>query len=257
MKNQIVIKNNLLSYQSYGKNSDSSILFLHGWRSEGLVWAEVVQLLQSRGYEGKIYCLDLPGFGESSMPNENFTLDDYCNVVEEFVKKMDCKKMVLVGHSFGGRIAIKLAARQLDWIEKLVLVDSAGLNLKKNRKKIFGMMARIVKPIFYPNFMKNIRKWAYEIMGSGDYLATPELQQVLINTINEDLFFSLKEIKVPTLIVWGAKDKDTPLEYAKIMKREIKVAKLRVFEEAGHFCFLDESDKFTDEIINFLDKKND
>lgn len=257
MKNQVVIKNNLVSYLSYGENSEFSILFLHGWRSEGAVWGEVVRLMQSKGFEGKIFCLDLPGFGESSMPNENFKLNNYCEIVDEFVKKMGCKKILLVGHSFGGRITIKLAARQFEWIEKLVLVDSAGLNLGQNRKKLFGLVAKIAKPIFYPNFMKNMRKWIYEKMGSGDYLTTPELQQIFLNTVNEDLLEYLKKIKKPTLIIWGAKDKDTPLAYAKIMEKEIEGAKLRVFEGAGHFSFLDEPDKFTREIINFMDEKND
>lgn len=255
MKSQAVIKNNLISYQSYGENKNISIVFLHGWRSEGAVWTDVVKLMQSKGFEGSIYCLDLPGFGESSTPNKDFNLDDYCVIVDEFMRKMDLKKVVLVGHSFGGRIAIKLAAKHFGWIEKLVLVDSAGLNLDTDRKKIIQIAAKVARPIFYPNFMKNMRKWIYLKMGSGDYLATPELQQIFLNTINEDLTECLKKIETPTLILWGGRDKDTPLEYAKIMKREIVGAKLRVFEEAGHFCFLDSSEKFASEMINFLGDK--
>src|SRR5688500_6023192 len=85
-----------------------ALLFLHGWRSEGKVWMEIMQRLGEQGTVS--FALDLPGFGGSEAPRSNWGVSDYCRVVDEFVKKLGLAQVILVGHSFGGRIAIKLCS---------------------------------------------------------------------------------------------------------------------------------------------------
>jgi pimeloyl-ACP methyl ester carboxylesterase len=115
-----------------------------------------------------------------------------------------------------------------------------------------GKLAKIVKPIFKPRFMAGPRKLIYKAIGSDDYLATPELQQIYLKATGEDLRKHFKDIDKPTLLLWGAKDKDTPLEIADIMNKEIKNSKLVVFENAGHFSFIDQPEKFTKELVKFI-----
>lgn len=198
------------------------------------------------------YALDLPGFGRSALPRGAFTIHDFAEVVADFIHKLDLKKVILVGHSFGGRVSIKLAAEHPDLIDKLILVDSAGIKLDEARSNIMGTAAKVLKPLFRPKFMKGIRHKIYESIGSVDYVATPELTQIYLEATREDLRKHFKDISVPTLLVWGEKDSSTPIEIANIMHKEIKNSDLIVFAGASHFSFLDEPEKFLKELIKFI-----
>src|SRR3989338_6710048 len=110
---QIVVDNLLLSYtvfpQATGHSKHALLLFLHGWRSSKEIWQPLFPYLP---HDVPQYFLDLPGFGASSTPPSAFTLDDYCAVVVGFIQKLGLPQLTLIGHSFGGRVAIKLAATQ-------------------------------------------------------------------------------------------------------------------------------------------------
>ncbi|MFA6551596.1 MAG: alpha/beta hydrolase, partial [Patescibacteria group bacterium] len=199
-----------------------------------------------------IYALDFPGFGQSDTPKNNFYLKDYADTVESFIKKNNLENIIIIGHSFGGSIGIKIAADNPKYLKKLALVDSAGIrkNSKINIKKI---IAKILKPIFKLSFLKSTRVKIYQAMGAEDYLATPQLQKTFVNIVAEDLTVLLPKIKVPVLLVWGENDKDTPIEHARVMEREIPNAKLIIFEGAGHFSFLDKEDEFINNLQKFLE----
>lgn len=225
-------------------------MFLHGWRAQGLVWRDVAaRLSESRDFA--IYLLDLPGFGGSTLPKTPFHVQDYTNLISGFIEKLDLGKVILIGHSFGGRIATKLAAQKPELVEKLILVDSAGL---MTNKKSGGLkfLAKMVKPLFRPKFMKGLREKIYQKIGAEDYTATPNLKETFLKVINEDLSGYLPKVSQPTLIIWGENDKTTPLGDAKIMKAKIKNSQLVVFENAGHSCFLDKPKEFCDELIRFI-----
>jgi len=89
-------------------------------------------------------------------------------------------------------------------------VDSAGFAMNAPKKKLMAMAAKAVRPIFKPQIMQGLRKKIYKNIGAEDYLATPELQKTFVNITSEDLSADLKNIKVPTLIINGENDKDTP-----------------------------------------------
>ena len=253
MTKQAVIDGQLINYFFYPGNAEKPVLvFLHGWRSEAAVWYHVVQRLKEQADVGDIYCLDLPGFGASPMVKKSLTLSDYCDYVDGFVKKLQLKKVILIGHSFGGRIAIKLGGNVVDWIDKLVLVDSAGLIKHKGRKKISAFFAKLAKPIFWPKFMKPLRAKIYWKLGAEDYIATPRLNETFVGIISEDLDWALPKIKVPTLIIWGDQDIETPLGDGKHMAKHIKNADLKIIRGAGHLCFLDKPEKFVADIKDFV-----
>jgi pimeloyl-ACP methyl ester carboxylesterase len=249
MKEQIVINGLLVNFYKFGNEGKKALIFLHGWRSNGLIWKEITHQLSQ---DHLIYALDMPGFGESATPKKPFTVQDYANIVAEFIAKKDLKKVILIGHSFGGRVAIKLSATKPKIIEKVVLVGSAGIIL--NKKTAQKAIARMIKPLFKPKFMQPVRKKIYEKMGAEDYVATPELKETYLNLINEDLTPHFANINQPTLLVWGDNDQDAPLTIGKIMNEQIKNSKLVVFEDAGHFSFLDEPAKFYQELNQFLGK---
>ena len=251
LKNKQIIINDLLInyYQQTTDKQAPTLLFLHGWRSAGKIWNSVIEKL-GNGYN--IYSLDLPGFGQSNVPDKNFNLQDYAEVVDGFIQKNNLSEVIIIGHSFGGRIAIKLAATNPKYLYKLVLVDSAGIRHASAGRIIKQGIAKLLKPFFKLPGLKSARQKIYTSMGAEDYLATPELQAIFVNIVKEDITSLLSKIKISTMLIWGADDNDTPLSDAKIMKEKITDSKLVVLSDAGHFSFLDQTEKFVSEIREFL-----
>ncbi|MFA5318567.1 MAG: alpha/beta hydrolase [Patescibacteria group bacterium] len=245
---QLIINNLLVNYYFKAGNPQTPVLlFLHGWRSEGKIWQSVMAHFS----EYNIYAIDFPGFGASDIPKKDFYLQDYADIVEGFIKKNNLENIIIIGHSFGGRVGIKLSSNNPQYLKKLVLVDSAGIIIKKNNFK--KIIAKLVKPIFKLPFMSPVRVKIYQSMGAEDYLATPKLKQTFVNIINENLTALLPKVKIPTLLIWGDKDRDTPLEYAHIIEQRITGSKLVVLENAGHFSFLDKEKEFINNLQNFLE----
>jgi len=244
---QIIVNNLLVSYFRNENAGEKCLLFLHGWRSNKEIWLRVINQLKE-----KSYAIDFPGFGGSQMPKGAMTVGDYADAVKEFIEKLDLKNVIVVGHSFGGRVGIKLAAKYPNLISGLVLVDSAGFPMKKFKKDLMAAAAKIARPIFKPNFMQPIRKKIYEKIGAEDYIATPELQKTFVNVVNEDLTEDLKRISCPTLIITGENDQDTPIEFGEKMNSLIPNSKFIILPNAGHFSFIDLPREFCQNIINFI-----
>lgn len=248
MKKTVVINDSLIQYHLYPSKGSKTILFLHGWRSDGLIWNDIAMRLGKEKYS--VYALDLPGFGGSSVPKNPFTISDYANTVSGFMEKMKIRKVVLVGHSFGGRIAIKLAATKPELVSKLILIDSAGFVNKK--KQGYRFYAKLVKPFFKPKFMQEFRTWIYKKMGSEDYVSTPYLRETFLQIVKEDLSGDLVRMQVPTLLLWGNHDTETPIAFGRKMNTLIQGSRLIILPDAGHFIFLDKPEEFYMALTHFL-----
>lgn len=251
LNKQIIINDLLVNYYYFlpDKKPTKTLIFLHGWGTDSQLWFKIVPELIKKNYS--LYFLDLPGFGQSQVPNIAYDVDDYKKVIYEFINKLELKKINLIGHSFGGRITIKLAAENPDFLEKIVLVDTAGIVTASKIKKITALIAKIFNPIFKPRFMQPLRKKLYFLMGS-EYLENEKLSEVFSKVVSENLTKLLTLIKKPTLIIWGRKDLVTPLYYGELMKRLIPKSKLIIFEKAGHFSFLDQPEEFVKELTKFI-----
>ena len=255
MDNQVIINNLLVSYSESG-NGAMALLFLHGWRSNKEVWVQVIKNLSIINNQLSIIAIDLPGFGSSQMPSEPMTVGDYAEVVKGLIEKLELKNVILVGHSFGGRVGIKLASQNPNLISKLVLVDSAGFAMDSGKKSAIALVAKIAKPFFKPKIMQGLRKGIYKAIGAEDYLATPELQKTFVNIVSEDLTEDMRRISVPTLIVWGNADKETPVEFLYKMKSLIPNTKYQILSNAGHFSFLDNPEEFAQALLAFFSPRH-
>lgn len=251
LNNQIILNGSLVNYHRLSEGSGQALIFLHGWRSEGIIWKNVAEKL-CKTADYNIYALDLPGFGSSPAPKVAFDVSDYTQIVDGFIGKLKLESVVLIGHSFGGRIAIKLAAKKPPYLKKLVLVDSAGIALPSNKKNFMQLGAKLVKPLFKLRSLQDIKRMIYKKIGAEDYLATPYLNETFKKVIVEDLQNCLKDIDVPTLLLWGDKDTDTPLNFMEIFNRKISNSTTKVLKGAGHFSFIDQSDAFCLELSKFL-----
>lgn len=209
------------------------IYILHGWTYSLDKWGKFTDLLKNEEYEP--FYLKIPGLTNES--NEIWDLDKYVNWLEKEISNED--KIILLGHSNGGRIALSFAIKYPNKIQKLILVDSAGIYHKEFaleiKRFIFGTVAKIGKKFTSSAVLK---KFLYRLAGESDYqAATPNMKQSMVNLISTDLTPVLEKISSPTLIIWGENDKVTPVGDARTMNKLIKNSKLKIIKGARHSPF--------------------
>lgn len=209
------------------------LVLMHGWGGSGKT---VKCIADSFSASRRVITFDFPPFGGSSLPPDSWALGDYTDGIIYCLKEIGIDKADFVGHSFGGRVGIDIASRT-DTVNKLTLVDAAGIRPKKTIKKfINGVRFRRDK-----KRGRDVTKYY-----SRDYLALPEsIRPVFSRIVADDLTGRLREIKCKTLIVWGEDDTETPPYMAKKMHRLIRGSSL-VILGGGHFAYLD---NFADFII--------
>lgn len=241
---KINIDNIDINYIVQGDKKEK-ILLLHGWGANIKLFNNIIDFLSKTK---TVYALDMPGFGESQQPPYAWNVDNYVDLVIKFINEMKIEKLSILGHSFGGRVIIKLVNRKkLNFvIDKIVLVDSAGIKPKKSIKNIIKVRAfKIGKKIVSTNLVKKIYPNALENLknkfGSQDYKsASPIMRESLVKTVNEDLTYLLKNISQPTLLIWGDKDTATPIKDAYLMNKLIPDSGIVKIENAGHYSFLEQ-----------------
>ncbi len=222
-----------------------TLFILHGWQSSKEKWEKVKEELEENKIE--VIIPDIPGFKEDL--ERVWNLDDYVNWFFNFSQKKE--KFFLLGHSFGGRIAIKFATKFPKKLEGLILISSAGI---KRKEPFFLKFFRKFKAFsFLPGFSL-FRKFFYKfILRKTDYLKTKgNLRETFKNIISEDLTPFLDKIKVKTLILWGEKDKITPLSDAYLMKEKIKNSKLEILKNISHIPHLENPVLLSEKILNFI-----
>jgi pimeloyl-ACP methyl ester carboxylesterase len=237
---QIVVEGILTNYQVLG-NGKEPLLILPGWKRSINEWIPVAAIIPDKY---KVILLDLPGFsGSTAMSKEVFGVFEYANFVRKFLEKLGIDKCTVLGHSFGGRIGIVLAAEG-KMVNKLILVDSSGIE----RKSLYVKIMHIIKIISLPLLVilpALIRNKIRNLFGSRDYKTAGQMRKILVKTTNQNLESFLPKIKIPTFIIWGDKDKTLPVSQAKIFKAGIKDARVRIVWGAGHDPHLQKTEQFT------------
>ena len=233
------------------------VFLLHGWGSKKELFAPVTELLSAKY---RTVALDLPGFGETQEPSENWDLGSYVDFVIRFIESFEAKRVILLGHSFGGRIIIKMASRtSLPFvIDKIILTGSAGILPKRSagyyiRTRLYKLGRAFLgwAPIkrLFPKALPNLQKK----MGSSDYAAaSPTMRKVFVRVVNEDLAPLLPQIPEETLLIWGENDTATPLSDGMQMEREIPNAGLAKIARAGHYAWLDQPYVFASILKSYL-----
>lgn len=231
------------------------VLLLHGWGSSYDVYKGVIAALSDRC---RTVALNFPGCGGSETMKTPWTLDDYCGFVSEFMEKVGLSDPVMIGHSHGGRVILKMAAEKLVNPVKIVLLDSAGLIPKKSmrqkmRIKSFKAIKKVLTMPVIKNHSEGLLNKARRHYGSADYNAAPEvLRKTMVSLVNTDLRDIISAISCPTLLIWGEKDTATPLSDAKIIESLIPDAGLCVIEGAGHYSFCEQPYKAAAILKSFI-----
>lgn len=203
------------------------IVILHGWGRSGMEWRGLGQRL-SRVTGRPIYLLDLPGFGGSSLPKVK-TIEEYVGLVKGWVDYLDLKRVSLVGHSLGGRVGIVLASAYPQLVEKLVLVDPAGVKPWSIKRKVIKLGAKMMAWV-----PQNWRRMVSEQVMDEDYRNSPTLRELYRAVVARDLRIYLPKITVPTRVIWGEKDPLLPLTLTDLYKKLLPSPTVRVIWEAGH-----------------------
>ncbi len=222
-----------------------TVLFLHGWGAPAATYTLLLDWLATRF---RVVAPDLPGFGGSEEPDAPWTVDDYADWTVAFAAALDLQDVILMNHSFGGRISIKLLARRPLplTVKKAVFIDAAGIRPKRTVKyycKVYSykLVKRLLSLPGVRRLFPDAVEKARNRQGSADYRnASPLMRQTMVKCINEDLTPLLKSDPVSTLLIWGEADTATPLSDGKRMEREIPDAGLVVLPGAGHFSFAEQ-----------------
>jgi pimeloyl-ACP methyl ester carboxylesterase len=228
------------------------ILVLHGWGGAIESFAPVLDDLH-RSFT--VTALDLPGFGKSGLPPATWGSTDYADVTLKVMDRLRLDRAGVIGHSFGGQVSIRLAASAPQRVGKLVLVGSAGIRTRPAlATRLKRTAARLGKWLAAHGGWvgEKARAAIYHRVQSRDYANAGPLRPTLVRVISEDLTPLLPLIAAPTLLVWGAQDRDVPVAAAQVMARLIPAAQLVVFENAGHFAYLDQFDRFRLLVARFL-----
>lgn len=238
---KIKVKNVLVNYIQYGEGKD--ILLLHGWGQN----IEMMKMLGDNFSDRfRITILDFPGFGLSEEPSESWTIKDFADMLDEFVKELGIKKPIIMGHSFGGRVAIRYSADHV--VEKIVLFGSPCVREERE----LPLSVKILKGIKKLPGMDKIGEFAKNFIGSRDYkAASPIMRQTLVDVVNEDLSKYAKEIDCPTLLIWGENDTEAPVEDARILEGIMVDAALIVLP-GTHYAYIENLRQVVNILNNFI-----
>lgn len=240
-----------VSYETWGEKKDSGIVMLHGWGANKELFAQSAELCSKKYY---VAAPDMPGFGCTPEPPSAWTVDGYTDFVIKFIASLGLKRVILLGHSFGGRVIIKAASVKTPpfEIERIILVDSAGIRPEKTdaQKKKEGLVKFGKKLVSgSPKLLNRLQS----MTGSADYrAASPLMRQVLVNVVNEDLTELLPKIEREVLLIWGTLDTATPISDAEKMEKLLPNAGLARIEGAGHYSFLENPSLYNAILSSYL-----
>lgn len=237
------------------------LLCLHGWGGSKESFTELRAAIIDQKLDVEILTPDLPGFGEEPKPTRPWNVDDYADWVEQWLKKqipdIHDRKVFLLGHSHGGRIAIKLCTRNSplsSLITHLYLCAAAGIKHPRHIKRIIGLtLAKAGKTLLkipVLNLLQPLgKKLLYKLVRVHDYeKASPMMRQTMIEVTRENLRPLLPEIHIPTDIFWGEDDGMTPVSDAYVMHKAIKNSHLHVFPGVRHGVHKDKASEIAEVI---------
>ena len=221
------------------------VVCLHGWGGSTQSFLGLAKELSSYY---TFVLVDFNGFGSSPEPDYPYSVDDYVHSVLEIVRKYKMESFSLVCHSFGGRVGIKLCYKYGYLVDKLILVDSAGMKPRRSLLYYFHLLRhKLLTALRIPH-----------TAGSRDYrVLSPIMKKTFVKIVTEPLESCAEFIKVPTLLIWGNKDKETPVYMGKRLLRLIGKSQMVLFLGCGHFSYIERHLYFVRVVDAFLSGEND
>ena len=246
-------------HERYGDRGEP-VLLLHGWGVDLDRFLAPVGKALAGQYQ--VTALEFPGHGQTGKPKQPWGVPEYAAWVNALLQALDLGPQTIIAHSFGGRVALWLAAHEPQLVRRLVLTGAAGLMREKTaeeqakaqryqqQKQRLEKLSRL--PLIGQTALAAGKKLR-DRHSSPDYLALDEdMKATFVRIINQDLAGLLPNISQPTLLIWGTQDSETPLWMGEKMAKDIPDAALIPFEGRGHFAYLEELPRFVSIVQAFI-----
>lgn len=255
------------------------LLMLHGWGSSARVMMPLANALSDIR---TCYVPDLPGFGATPPSPEPWGIDDYTDMVRAFATEVAGGPVDVLGHSFGGRITLKWAARSgrgasavsaagsgpqgrsaegaasgdgpVPEIQKIIITGGAGMKPRRSfsyyRRRTTAMILKAPFAVLPGALKTKAQQWLrttsiWKSLGSSDYQKLDGvMRETFVRTVSEHLEHFLPEISHDVLLLWGREDEATPWYQAERMDKGLRKGALVGIDRAGHYAFLDQPDRF-------------
>ncbi len=234
--NEIQIKQRVLG-------AGEPVLLVHGWGASIELLQPLAQRLSRLGY--RCYMFDLPGFGESEEPARAFSVRDYAEFCLAYLDHHQLQRVQYFGHSLGGRIGLLLGAEYPERLRALALSNSAGIRPKPSaraalRLRLYQALRQRLRALGAQTSAEKLAALYAQRYGSADYIAaSPIMRQTLVKIVNQDLLPFARRVTLPTILLWGDQDQETPLWMGEALAAAMPDAALIVQPGAGHYAYLD------------------
>lgn len=236
--------------------SKRSIIILHGWGLSGKKFNGLVDALSALKYD--VFAPDLPGFGDSQIPEYVYSLTDYCDFLDTYMKKKHIANPVLIGHSFGGRVSLKYVQMHPEKVSTLILTGVPGFtpvrSLKLKLVIVIAKIGKFISSIWPLSIIQDfVRSRYYYAVGARDYYrANGVMKDIFKKVVQDDLLSPMKSVRIPCALLWGELDQITPLWIAKKMNKVIQNSTLTVFPEADHGISYKQPEQFAGKVDAIL-----
>lgn len=227
------------AYSEIGEKCDDAPVFIwaHGW---GQTHASFLPLIDPFATHGLHISLDMPGHGNASEPPEDWSTKEYADAIAAWIKEQKFPPVIWVGHSFGCRVGVQLAAHHPECISKMALIAGAGLKRKRPLPRRIYLYCRIKLFKLLKHLVPNgkLKDKLMTIFGSTDYKNAGVMRKVFVRVVNEDLSETAQNVKCPTTLIYGSNDDETPPEMGERYAKLIQNAKLHILEGQDHYTVL-------------------
>ncbi len=259
----IVTDRGLVHYETHGRGRP--VILLHGWLESWDHWRGTMSSL-SRIY--KTYALDFWGFGESGKQGGTFTVQDYIEMVDQFMERLGIEQAPIIGHSMGGTVSLGVALEHPERVQKVAVVGSPivgdGLALFLRlaaRRSLASLVYRMPGALpfgvrlFSPFLARDWKTW-YEMFERDLSRTTLESFHYSIASLRRmDLRPRLQEIRVPAMGIYGRVDRIVSPRQGELLAQGTPLARVCYFDRSGHFPMLDEPERFYQTLCSFLNSQ--
>lgn len=241
---KIKINNININYEDYGKKTGNALVYLHGWGQNIEMMKPIAEPFKNTN---RIIIIDLPGFGQSDKPDEVWSVYDYVEIINEFLKKIKVENPIMIGHSFGGKLTLLYASKYK--CEKIILLASPFKVLIKK----LSFKTKILKGLKKVPILNKLENFAKKHIGSTDYKnADPLMRKIMTNHINLDISEEVKKIKCSSLIIWGENDLEVPMQHAYDLEKLIEDSGVVMLENSTHYAYLENLNLIINVFKNFI-----